>query len=123
MRDMKSIDYIVECPYCGQNYVVNIKKGSENFQCPNCGGQNGLKNVVQTLASLPEEERGKYKRVYIKEEQQESIDAIKKFNLSGYSFAYDKDAESETSAVVGVVIGLLALLVGFTMLLIRSFPH
>lgn len=123
MRDMKSIDYIVECPYCGQNYVVNIKKGSENFQCPNCGGQNGLKNVVQTLASLPEEERGKYKRVYIKEEQQESIDAIKKFNLSGYSFAYDKDAESETAAIIGVVVMLLALLVGFGILLFQSFPH
>ncbi len=100
---MKSIDYIVECP--------------------NCGGQNGIKNVVQTLSSLPEEERGKYKRVYIKEEQQESIDTIKNFNLSGYSFADDEDTTSETSTIIGIVIALLVLLVGFSMLLIQSFPR
>ena len=42
------IKYVVKCPYCGQNYMVEAREG-QDLQCDSCGAQNGMQDVVRTL--------------------------------------------------------------------------
>lgn len=39
--------YIVKCPYCDKNYIVESEH-NETFTCPNCGGLGDASNVIQT---------------------------------------------------------------------------
>ena len=83
--------YVVKCPYCGQNYVVEAQEG-EDFQCDSCGAQNGMKDVVSTYNDTPiYVPKEIVKTVYVKE--QKSTDEKRKDDpdiktILGYDASY-----------------------------------
>ncbi len=93
--------YIVKCPYCGQNYIVEAREG-QDLQCDACGAQNGLVDVVRTLE-------------YYEENKTNGVPVPKNDpdleTINSYHDEYIQwDEESEHSASDGMVSLMKALL-------------
>lgn len=41
--------YVIKCSYCDHSYIVDSQEERENFECPKCTGQNGVKDVVERI--------------------------------------------------------------------------
>ena len=100
--------YVVKCPYCGQNYVVEAQEG-EDFQCDSCGAQNGMKDVVSTYNDTPiYVPKEIVKTVYVKE--QKSTDEKRKDDpdiktILGYDASYYPAPEEDKIFPSGEELG------------------
>lgn len=128
--------YVVECPYCEYSYIINAREDEKDFQCENCGGQNGIndvveriddpivveKEVVKTVVVEKEVIKEVIKEVVVKEEDKPivvdpDLQAIKSFDISEYPAREDYEYVDESFGkemlrfvvLPFVIIGLIIL--------------
>lgn len=110
--------YVVKCPYCEHSYII---EENDNFQCDNCGAQNGMGDVVERIEEPVVVEKVKtvvvekevIKTVPVKEDVDPDLQTIKNFDLSRYNFD-EKDTPANTGSpfsiwIIGVIIFALSV--------------
>lgn len=121
--------YVVKCPYCGHSYIIDAKEGEKSFQCDNCGGQNGIDDVVERIDDPVIVEKEVVKTVVVEKEvvrpvaapkeKEADLQTIKNFDISRYplegtgtttySDLSEQNIITTIVVIVCVIIALVAL--------------
>ena len=116
--------YVVNCPYCDHNYIVDAKEDEANFHCENCGGQNGIEDVVERIEEPVVIEKEIVRTVVVPKEEDEDLKAIKNFDISVYDV---DDSElnigsypSVKRKLISIALSALVVLFGLASMAVRK---